>query len=314
MRELFALALAASILGFGCVGLLVHSVVCLVERTSSVLKRYTAKQLLVSVLALSVGAVAGAVQALLLALVSLLRWWLLFLAVFAGLGALHVTYTEYPAVWLAAAEYYNVLLGPLIHQTIVVPLQVADLLLRALLPLWNSVFWFVKALGAQGLLPILIDEIRTVMQMAQALVDAVSHLSVALFGFIDGFTCTGAACLYPEAGVLDVLSSLGSMREFVALGLVLGRNICGVLTAPLDVLLYPLLDLNLAEGVHSLVNAVLQLFLVVPRVTYERCALGSGSGFELMLCTPDLAPCSTSWRRGWGAWAWRWTTGSTSRS
>ena len=61
MRELFALALAASILGFGCVGLLVHSVVCLVERTSSVLKRYTAKQLLVSVLALSVGAVAGAV-------------------------------------------------------------------------------------------------------------------------------------------------------------------------------------------------------------------------------------------------------------
>jgi len=292
MRELFAVALALSLVSFAGAALVTHALVCLTQRHASALKRHSGKQLLVSLASLVVSGAASGLQALLATLAGLVRWWLLFGAVVALFSTLHVTYTEYPQVWLEGARFYNAAVGPYVHQLVVVPLQVADVLLRALLPLWNSAVWFAKALAVQGLLPILIDEAQTVLKMAGALMDLVTHLSASLFAFVDGFNCTGAACLYPEAGVLDLLSSLGALREFVALGGRLLAAVCSTLSAPVDLLVYPLLDLNLAEGVHSLANAVLQLTLVLPRATWERCRLaGAGDGpFGLMMCTPDLTP------------------------
>jgi hypothetical protein len=292
MRELFAIALALSLLAFAGAALVAHALVCLTQRRASPLKRHSGKQMLVSLASLGTAGVAGGAQVIAATLAGLLRWWLLFGAALAVFSALHVTYTEYPEVWLAGAAFYNAAVGPYVHQLVIVPLQVADLLLRALLPLWNSALWFAKALAVQGLLPILIDEASTVARMAGALAELVTHLSAALFAFVDGFGCAGVACLRPETGVLDLLSSLGSLRQFVALGVDLLGAVCGTLTAPIDVLVYPLLDLNLAEGLHSLGNAALQLTLVVPRVTWERCQLASGQDgpFGLMMCTPDLTP------------------------
>lgn len=292
MRELFAVALALSLLGFAGAALVAHALVCITQRSLSVLKRHSGKQMLVSMASLFAGGSAAGAQVALTVLSGLLRWWLFFGAVLALFSMLHVTYTEYPVVWLSGTRFYNAAIGPYVHQLLVVPLQVADVLLRALLPLWNSVMWFAKALAVQGLLPILIEQAETVLRMAGALMDLVTHLAEALFAFVDGFSCTGVSCLYPEAGVLDVLSSLGSLREFVALGVQLVKAVCGTLAAPLDVLVYPLLDLNLAQGLHSLVNAALQLLVVIPRVTWERCkeAGARGAPFDLMMCTPDFTP------------------------
>jgi hypothetical protein len=292
MRELYAIALALSLLAFSGAALVAHALVCLTQRGSSALKRHSGKQMLVSMASLLTGSVAAGAQVLLATLSGLLRWWLFFGVVLALFSTVHVTYTEYPEVWLEGVRFYNAAVGPYVHQLLIVPLQVADVMLRALLPLWNSALWFAKALAVQGLLPILIEEAKTVLQMAGALMQLVTHLSAALFAFVDGFTCSGAECLYPEAGVLDLLSSLGSMREFVALGVRLLNAVCGTLSAPLDILVYPLLDLNLAEGLHSLGNAALQLAVVIPRATWERCRLAGGQGgpFDLMMCTPDFTP------------------------
>ena len=291
--ELFALPLLASLCAFGAAALVVHALASLAPaRGASAFKRYTAKQMLIAFLVMLASALAAGGRAAVRTAGGLLRWWVLFAAAFTAFSLVYVTYTEYPEVWLGTARFYNGNVGPWVHATVLLPLKVTDVLLRALLPLWDSGVWFSKALAVQGLLPLLVDEAQTVLRMATSLLNLAGHLSDALLAWVESFFCVGAACLHPEKGVLDLMTPMGDVREFVALGGKLARGICGTLAAPVDLLLFPLLDLNLAEAVHHLANAAAQLLTVVPRATAERCRLAAGVGapFDALLCTPDLAP------------------------
>ncbi len=287
--EVLAVPMGASIMIFGIVALIAHALGTLVTHASQ-LKRYTAKQMLVALLTVFTSALGAAGRVVTRVVYGLAQWWVFFLVIFMAFSAVNVTFTEYPSIWTGAVRAYNRNVGPWIHQTVVIPAKVVDVLLRGLLPLWDSMIWFVKAVGLQGLLPLIIEEIQTVLKMATTLVDLVKNLSLALFWFIESFFCEGMQCLHPERGVVDILSSMGNVREFVALGSQLAQNICGTLAAPIDLLLFPLLDLNLSEGIHNLVNAVTQLLVVIPRATTVRCALKAGDRFDLLMCTPDFAP------------------------
>ena len=281
--------LAVSLGSFGILALIVHGIVSLASRAST-FKRYTAKQMLIALMVMLSSALGAGGRVVVRAAGGVLRWWLLFAVVFTSSSFLYVTYTEYPSVWLGTVRFYNGNVGPLLHQLVIVPLEITDVLLRGLLPVWDAVWWFAKTMAAQGLLPILVEEAKLVLQMATALLGMVQHLSYSLLAFMDAFMCDGEACLHPEKGVIDLLSPMGDVREFVALGVQLLRRFCSTLAAPLDLLVFPLLDLNLAEGVHHLVNAVVQLGVVIPRATVVRCGLAHGNQFDTLMCTPDMAP------------------------
>ena len=47
---------------------------------------------------------------------------------------------------------------------------------------------------------------------------------------------------------------------------------CSIITAPLDIVLYPFLDFNLYKAVHCLVNTVLHFVIAVPIITTTRCS------------------------------------------
>jgi hypothetical protein len=288
-QELFAVPLAGSLGFFGILTLIVHGIVSLASRAST-FKRYTAKQMLIALMVMLSSALGAGGRVVVRAAGGVLRWWLLFTVVFTSFSFLYVTYTEYPGIWLGAVRFYNGNVGPLLHQLVIVPLQITDVLLRGLLPLWDAVWWFIKTLGAQGLLPILVEQAKLLLQMATALLGLVQHLSNSLLAFMESFACSGEACLHPEKGVIDLLSPMGDVREFVALGVQLLREFCSTLAAPLDLIVFPLLDLNLAEGVHHLVNAAVQLVVVIPRATVVRCGLAHGNQFDTLMCTPDMAP------------------------
>ena len=287
--EVLAVPMGASILVFGALALVVHALGTILTHATG-FKKYAAQQTVTSLVAVLSSAIAAGGRVIGRTLAGLARWWVFLGVIFMVFSLLNVSYGEYPSAWTGAARMYNRFVGPWMHQTVLIPLKVVDVLLRGLLPLWDSVIWFVKAVGIQGVLPLVVDEIETVLKMATTLVDLVRHLSTALVGFVESFFCEGAKCLQPERGVLDLLSSMGSVREFAALGTQLARNFCGTLAAPLDILLYPLLDLNLAEAVHNLVNSAVQLLVVIPRATTVRCGLKAGNQFDLLMCTPDFAP------------------------
>jgi hypothetical protein len=289
-RILFASSLGASILAFGAAGLVVHGITCLFSGSSN-WKKSNAKDMILSLVVLFSNAFSVSARVITKTVMGILRWWLLVAVVFFLLSFFYVSYNEYPSIWVSTVQFYNIVIGPLVHQLVVIPLQVLDVMLRGLLPIWDSAWWFFKTLLSQGMLPILVKEGELVFKIATCVVNMIVNLCGGLFSFVEAFTCTGEKCLHPEAFVLDILSSLLDVREIAYLSTQLLKSFCGTLSTPMDILVYPLLDLNLMEGLHSLVNSVLQLLMVVPATTVERCALGAGADqFKIMLCTPDLTP------------------------
>lgn len=288
-QELLAVPLATSLFAFGVCALVAHALVLLTSRASA-FKKYTAQQMLIALLAVITSSLSAGGRVVVRTISGVVQWWLFFAVVFTGFSLVYVTYTEYPDLWLATTRFYNDNVGPWVHQTVVVPLKITDILLRGLLPLWNSWVWFTKALATQGLLPVMIKEVGVVKQMATTLIGFVEHLSHTLQAFVEAFFCEGQACLHPEKGVLDLLSPMGDVREFAALGVQLLRGFCATLAAPIDLLVFPLMDLNLAEGVHNLGNAIVQMAIVIPRATVVRCALANEDQFKVLMCTPDLNP------------------------
>ena len=191
--EVLAVPMGASIVIFGVVALIVHAMGTLLSHATQ-LKRYTAKQLLVSLVTVFTSALGAAGRVVTRVLYGLAQWWLFFLVIFAMFSIVNVTFTEYPSIWTGAVRAYNRNVGPWIHQTVVIPVKVVDVLLRGLLPLWDSAIWFFHAVGLQGLLPLIVDEIETVLKMATTLVDLVKNLSLALYWFLDSFFCEGVKC------------------------------------------------------------------------------------------------------------------------
>ena len=236
------------------------------------------------------GVVAIFTTTLVRAVVQLLAWWALLFTFFVVLSMVSVSYEEFPEVWVGLLNFYNAAVGPWLGFLVLLPLQIVDTLLRGLLPLWNAFFWWSKALLVQGLLPMVLTQITVVLQMATTVLDFGRAVAISLDSFVGGFDCVGDACLVQESRVLDMLSPLAAVRQFVALGGGLADAFCGILAAPLDMLLFPLLDMNFAQGVHALSNAAVQFFLVVPHVAFERCKLAQDDTFKTLMCTPDFEP------------------------
>lgn len=287
--EVLAIPLAASILSWSVIALILHGMVSLIAQVSS-LKRYTAKQMFIALFVGVSSASSTGVKSTARLVTGIAKWWLAFMAAFLFFSMLYVTYTELPETWLAFAEVYNETVGPLINFAITTPLRILDLLLRALIPAWNSTIWALKALVTQGLLPVLVKDVETVVKIAVSLVSLCTHLALAFAEFFESFLCDGMTCLHPEKGVMDLMTSMGDVREMALLGTQLFRDFCSTLAAPLDILTYPLTDINFAEGVHNLANAALQLMVVIPRNTVTRCLEKEDNQFSILMCTPDTAP------------------------
>ena len=287
--EVLAIPFGVSLAAWSLIAIVLHGMASLVVRASG-FKKYTSKQMLISLAIAGTSSATTGVRAGVRVVSGLLRWWLLWVAVFLSFSVLYVTYTEFPEVWIGTARMYNQYAGPYVHQVVLLPLQMLDLVLRGVLPVWNSAAWFLKALATQGLLPVLIDQTEIVVQMAVVLVSLVTELSLALSEWFQSFLCVGQACLQPERGVLNLFPGMLAVREFGLLGAQLGHAFCGTLAAPLDILVYPLADIHLTEAVHSVVNAVLQLLAVIPHTTAVRCQEKESNQFAILMCTPDLAP------------------------
>ena len=287
--EVLAIPFGVSLALWSLVALILHGVASLITRASS-LKRFTAKQMLIALAVTGTTSLSTGVRAATRALTGFLRWWVLYVVVFLFFSTLYVTYSEFPETWIGAARLYNQLIGPYVRQTVLLPLQMLDLLLRGFLPVWNSAVWFLKTLAVQGLLPVLIDQVEIVAQMVGASVRLAMHLSEALFAWFMTFFCHGVTCLQPERGVLNLFPAMLDAREFGLLGAQVAHAFCGTLAAPLDLLVYPLADVHLAEAVHSLVNSALQLLTVIPHATAVRCQEKEDNQYAILMCTPDLAP------------------------
>jgi hypothetical protein len=236
----------------------------------------------------------GSVASILARCVYVVGWavfW--FLLLFCVTSVAYVMYEEQPAVVLKLVSFYNARIGPFLHSYLLLPLEFLNLLFKGVIPVYNGAVWIVRTFFKQGLLPILWDQIAVLVDMAVALLSLGKHFSGSVVSFVKELQCDTDACLLDQPPpVLDIVTPMGDVRLAAVLASKMGGVVCSLLAVPIDLALYPLLDVNLAKGVHNAVNALMQLVVHVPRVTMRRCQrFGSmGTAYDTMMCTPDLEP------------------------
>ena len=222
------------------------------------------------------------------ALLTVVLWATVLLALSS---ILYVTYEQAPWVWTDLIRAYNAFLGPFIHGTVIQILELGDMVFRGLIPLWNAFFFFLNRVLQGWLLPTMVKEAVVFKALGQTLFNLALHSTVSLFTWVQAtiVACpAGDACFDLDARTLDLVTPLRDVRDGAMAITDFANRVCSVAAPVLNILTYPLLDLNLATGLHKIANAVLFAMVQVPGVTFERCQR-HGEEYALM-CTPDLEP------------------------
>ena len=212
-----------------------------------------------------------------------------FMVMFVLLSFVYVSYEQYPIVWVRGVEIYNDRVGPFMQTYVLLPLQVGNLFLKAVIPLWNSVIYFFKMLWLQGLLPSFFSELEIARSMGVALLLLGRDCSASLSNYVQAASCKTDLCL-TQVPELDVV---GPMKNVATLAILAGKmagDVCGPIATMTEVALFQLVDPKLAQAAHQLLNAALAAVIYIPIATDKRCAEygKTGTAFDTLMCTPDL--------------------------
>lgn len=254
-------------------------------------------QFIASSLAIVNRIVSTIVNVLLQSLSGVVSWSFTFAILFFVTGLIYLSYEEYPVIARGFGKQYNAYMGPQLHAVLVVPLDLLTQLIKIFLPLYNTFVWLSTALFTNSLLPPLLKAPDKILQALTATSYFARTSIGSLTVYIDN---TFATCTTPESSstcvadvglrTIDLITPMSHVRQIV--GIVLSwvaLDVCMPLGALLDVLLYPLTDINFAKAVHNLINSALWIFLQVPIVTVARCQLFKAELGPIM-CVPDFDP------------------------
>lgn len=223
-------------------------------------------------------------------------WMFLAVTILMFTGIMYMAYEQYPVMARGFTKQWNSGIGPTLHELLVGPIEVLNVIAGKLLPLWNTFTWISKRTIKEGLeVPIMESPIPLFKAFKETALFAEAS-GVSLYAYTTAsFKICGVddhpRCV-TDIGtrVLDIITPMGHVRQFVAIMLGwIGTSVCGPLAVPLDIIMNPIMDINFAKAVHNLVNAVLWLFIQLPLVTEARCRLFQANEGVIM-CLPDFEP------------------------
>jgi hypothetical protein len=217
---------------------------------------------------------------------------LFFYAILYSLTAFwYVLYEDYPQVLVYFTEFYSKRIGPFLHGYFFMPMDLLNLVIKVILPFYNSVVWIARGLLSKGLFPILWDLMEFLTDFGVAMLLLGQNLSMSLINFIYNLNCDDLSCIEKPA-VFDLLTPMGNVRDIAVVTSKIGSGVCSVLTLPLDWILYPWIDAGFARALHSFINSGFHLVVHAPRAALKRCDNygGAKKHTDVLMCTPDLAP------------------------
>jgi hypothetical protein len=181
-----------------------------------------------------------------------------------------------------------------IRSVVIVPLELLNLIYQVFVPFWNVVAFFFKGLTSVVILPILQINKNALANALRALSDTMRGLAMSSLAYSRTVAaCDSTTCLSFGSRVFDVLTPMVHFRVMVSNVLLIARGTCNVMSPVFDLMAYPLLDSNFAQGLHAAVNVPLYTIIQLPLVTFARCAQASTDTDERvksLSCTPDVAP------------------------
>lgn len=232
---------------------------------------------------------------------SIFSWIFLAFIILFMTAMIYIVYEEHPVIVRGFALQWNSIIGPKVYTVLVLPIEAANLFFAAILPLYNTITWMWSRIVFQGFLIPWAKSPDTVLKAATstALVVQTAANSLTAYSVQSFRDCNISTANSFEKGqcisdvgmrTLDLITPLTHLRDAIALlaGWTVA-SICGPLGAPLDILVAPMLDINIIKGIHNIINSVLWIFLQIPILTDARCRLFSEKEGVIM-CIPDFEP------------------------
>ena len=249
------------------------------------------------------------VQGVVLSLTTLFSYWALFLLAVIVVFFAVVIMSDFASVLTTWVSVYNSEASSSLRSLFLTGLQWGEYFIRPFILTWNS-FWFVfKGVFFDVLVPVALKSPTNFLKFAGAISDTTQATAVSFYTYTMRFNgecsierlvavsnLTNTPCFVPGRRALDLMTPIGEGRVAASYFLVIAKDACQFLTAPLDLLFFPLLDINFAKSVHNFVNAILYWLVGMPVTTFDRCkavsssAYPEGHWFRLLMCIPDTTP------------------------
>ena len=156
----------------------------------------------------------------------LLVWYLFFYLITAVWFSL---YEDYPMLVIKILNFYNLRVGPFLHGYIFLPLDLLNLILKAVLPLYNSFVWVMKGLLLKGILPIVWKETETLTHFFLSIIGLCESFAKSLVSLFLNLPCDNMSCL-KQPIVFDSISVLGNFRDAAVVASKLTSQLCPVLS------------------------------------------------------------------------------------
>lgn len=191
---------------------------------------------------------------------------------------------------------YNQTLGPTMQVLLVWPTRILTWLFNQLSPLYNTFVWFVSKVPKQILVETVTYNIGIVYKIMEAFGMTLLTTSLSFLAWVQSFVCCkdnniencNNQCLEMGERVFDFLTPMSHIRTLIVWVMEWLRQMCSIMTGPLDLLTFPFMDINFAKGLHFISNSVLGVVFHVPAITVERCNMFSSEG--AIMCVPDFEP------------------------
>jgi len=294
---LFALVISVALILERFVNAVCFTMLYLIARTGE--SEHTKGLASVQVTAGAAGSVVGffsSVVTIITQVVGVLMQWMVTSVVLFVLSCfLYVMFQYATDVLFELGQTYNSGLGASLQILVVWPVKILTWIFEALCPVYNAVFWIIKKMPFQVLAQTVMHDLDPVIQAIASFSLACRASAMSLVGWVGSFICCDASdafcndrCFEAGERVLDLLSPLAHVRNMVVWIVRWLSQMCAVLSAPVDIVTYPFMDINFAKGIHFLSNSVLYFFFHLPAMTVERCTRYKAD--SVVMCIPDFDP------------------------
>jgi hypothetical protein len=181
--------------------------------------------------------------------------------------------------------------------------QIVDVMFSSLIPLYNAAVWIIRLIFNDVFLDSLIANVPSIRSFGVAFGRLCKHSALEISPYVQSMAVTcdyardGDFCY--EAGnarSIDLITAMSHVRTMASAVSSILISMCASATAPLNIALFPLMDINFAKGLHNIANSVLYTVFQLPSVTAQRCInhgldankkLRSAGG-SILMCLPDF--------------------------
>jgi hypothetical protein len=265
---------------------LIYSFLCVLEAMVVRKKRTQAIVFLQNMLQFSISCVASCCSSfgsLFRITIRTVLWILFFLVVW---GALYFVSRKSSSLFNVFEVTYNSDLSGSVRMIILFPLRLVTLLVEKLIPVWNFGVYCLISIPPRVILENIVLNLRYLEQAVIYLYKFVEAFVISFVNYVN-IIYDPPDSFDASQRLLDLITPMGYVRITIQYVTQWIAKMCLIITIPLDMITYPLMDVNFGRFIHWFINTWLYLLIQVPMITVDRCAAGGGA---VVYCLPDFEP------------------------